>query len=297
MLQKPKLYAKLIGYIFYQLYNEIRRFTSATLVRQQAWLQGSSPPSSRDYNIVIIGASFAGYHVARIVSANLPPHSRYRVVVIEPNSHFQFTWVLPRFCVVKGHEDKAFVPYGGYVKKALGGSLRWIKDRAVDITEKSVKLQQSDEEIPYEILVIATGSGVEGGLPSRVNESDKIEGMKRLQAMQSSIESANTVVVVGGGAAGVEVATDAKALYPEKKIVLVHSRSALMHRFGKGLQVAAIEATVRLGVEVILEERVVDEDASAGTVTLKSGQKISCDFFVRRQSVAAQTSKPFQFAN
>ncbi|KND93282.1 Apoptosis-inducing factor 2 [Tolypocladium ophioglossoides CBS 100239] len=280
MLQTPRLYAKLVGYIIVTLFNELRRYTNATLVRQQARLLGSSSATARDRNIVVIGASFAGEHDARLVSASLPPRSPYRVVVIEPNSHFQFTWVLPRFCVVKGHEDKAFIPYGGLVSKVPEGAVRWVKDRVGEVREASVSLEGSGEHIPYEMLVVATGSGVQGGLPSRVNETDKLEGMKRLQAMQAGIEKADTVVVVGGGAAGVEVATDAKALYPDKTIVMVHSRSALMHRFGKGLQDAALKAMERLGVETILEERVVDEDAGAGTVTLRSGRKISCDFFI-----------------
>lgn len=38
----------------------------------------------------------------------------------------------------------------------------------------------------------------------------------RLQSMQKSIEIANNVVVVGGGVAGVELATDAKFRYPHK---------------------------------------------------------------------------------
>ncbi|KAJ3499262.1 hypothetical protein NLG97_g465 [Lecanicillium saksenae] len=98
--------------------------------------------------------------------------------------------------------------------------------------------------------------------------------------MQQRIAKADTVVVVGGGAAGVEVATDAKSFYPDKHIILVHSRAAVMHRFGKDLQTAALEGLKRLDVEVILEDRVIEEDDANGTVTLKSGRKIECNFFI-----------------
>lgn len=280
MLEKAKLYTKIVGYTLFVLWAELRLAIRGAIVRRQAIWFGSSGVEERTRNIVIVGASFAGYRVARILARNLPPRSPYRVVVIEPNSHFQFTWVLPRFCVVKGHEHKAFIPYGGYMAGAPEGSFHWVKDRATDIDETTVKLQDNGETIPYEFLVVATGSGVKDGLPSRVNATDKLEGMKLLQGMQNGIESANTVVVVGGGAAGVEVATDAKALHPEKHIILVHSRAAVMHRFGKGLQTAAHEGLERLGVELVLEDRVVDEDAASGVVTLKSGRKITCDFFV-----------------
>ncbi|KAL7910675.1 hypothetical protein GGI35DRAFT_478096 [Trichoderma velutinum] len=280
MLEKAKLYSKVAGFALVVLWVELRLALRAAIVRRQASWFGSSGAEERTRNIVIVGASFAGYRVAQIVAKNLPPRSPYRVVVIEPNSHFQFTWVLPRFCVVQGHEHKAFIPYGGYLRGAIEGSFRWVKDKVTDIDRTAVKLQDSGEVIPYDFLVIATGAGVKDGLPSRVNATEKIEGIKLLQGMQKGIESANTVVVVGGGAAGVEVATDAKNLYPEKDIILVHSRSAVMHRFGKGLQKAAREGLERLGVELVLEDRVVDEDAASRVVTLKSGRKITYDFFM-----------------
>ncbi|KAL6827622.1 hypothetical protein V8C40DRAFT_242389 [Trichoderma camerunense] len=280
MLEKARLYTKVVGYTLYVIWAELRLVLGAAIVRRQASWFGSLGAEERTRNIVIVGASFAGYRVAQIVAKALPPKSPYRVVVIEPNSHFQFTWVLPRFCVVQGHEHKAFIPYGGNMKGAIEGSYRWVKDKVTEIDRTSVRLQDSGEVIPYEFLVIATGAGVKDGLPSRVNATDKLEGMKLLQGMQKGVESANTVVVVGGGAAGVEVATDAKALYPEKHIILVHSRPAVMHRFGKGLQKAAREGLERLGVELILEDRVVDEDASSKVVTLKSGRKISYDFYM-----------------
>ncbi|KND86892.1 Apoptosis-inducing factor 2 [Tolypocladium ophioglossoides CBS 100239] len=279
MLEKPTLYVKLAGYVIFVLYSELRRALKTTWIQRQASWFGPVAPSSRTRNIVIVGASFAGNHVAHLLTTSLPPNSPYRVIVIEPNSHFQFTWVLPKLCVIKGHEHKAFIPYGGTVFNKPEGVLRWIQDRVTGVTKHGVTLEKSNEEVPYDILVIATGSGVEKGLPSRVNATDKLQGMQLMREMQIDIESAKTVVIVGGGAAGVEVATDAKALYPYKNIILVHSRKVVMHRFGSGLQKSALEGLERLGVEVILGERVV-ENRSKATVTLTSGRELECDLIV-----------------
>lgn len=280
MLQKLLLYLKVISYSIVVLSADLLRNLRAGYTRRQARWFGSASSDARTRNIVIVGGSFAGYHVAKLVSTSLSPHSPYRVVVIEPNSHFNFTWVLPRFCVVKGHEHKAFVPYGGNLAAAPEGAVRWVRDRVADVSKTEVTLQNSGEQIPYDFLVIATGSGVKEGLPSRVHSTEKSEGIKELQAMQQRIEAASNIVVVGGGAAGVEVATDAQSLYPHKHVTLIHSRHALMHRFGKGLQDGAYEAMKKLGGDVILNERVVAEDAAEGTVTLQSGKVIKCDLFV-----------------
>ncbi|KAJ8123755.1 hypothetical protein O1611_g9520 [Lasiodiplodia mahajangana] len=104
--------------------------------------------------------------------------------------------------------------------------------------------------------------------------------MELMRGMQQKIKNANTVVVVGGGAAGVEVATDAQNLYPNKKIILVHSREAVMNRFGKGLQKAALEGLQSLGVEVILQDRLTSDTSEPGVILLKSGRKVQCDLVV-----------------
>jgi NADH dehydrogenase FAD-containing subunit len=279
MFSKMGLYARVFSYIVVFLAEELTCIVNAAMVRHRARLFGSTPPDERLGTIVIVGASFAGHHVARLIAGQLSPRSTYRVVVVEPNSHFHFTWVLPRFCVIKGHEDKAFIPYGKYVR-CLPGVVDWIQDRAVDVSETHVVLEKG-EAIRYDYLVIATGSGLKTGLPSRVNATEKGAGVELIRAVQSGIEAAETVVVVGGGAAGVEVATDARDMYPRKKIVLVHSRDAVMHRFGKRLRDEALQGLKRLGVEVVLGDRVVEEDPVAKRVVLRSGREIACDLFVR----------------
>ncbi|KAM6527807.1 hypothetical protein FALCPG4_008848 [Fusarium falciforme] len=278
MLDKPVLFSKVLAYTFAFFFREWRRALGRTTDGWASKVSSKKPSDTRDRNIVIVGASFAGYQAARVLSMNLPPGTSFRVVVIEPNSHFQFTWVLPRFCVAKGHEHKAFIPYRQDLKELPEGALHWVQDRVVEVTKTHVKLQESGEEIPYEYLIVATGSAVKDGLPSRPNAADKLEAMKKMQDMQNGIENATKIVVVGGGAAGVELATDAKSKYPDKTVVLVHSRAAPMHRFSKTLQDAAVEGINKLGIELILEDRVVSEES--GTVTLRSGKVIECDYFI-----------------
>ncbi|KAL2214189.1 putative apoptosis-inducing factor [Sarocladium strictum] len=275
MIPKLVLWAQIIGSVLAMMAGEVRRRARSI----QARLSGTVKASGRDNNIVIIGASFAGWWATQNLATHLDPRSNYNIVVIEPNSHLQFSWTIPRFCVVEGHEAKAFIPYDRWRKTMRPGLLHWVQDRVVSTSPTHVKLQ-TGKDIPYKYLVIATGSEVEEGLPSRVNHTDKAEGVRRLREMQAAIKAAKSIVVVGGGAAGVETATDTKDLYPEKKVTIVHSRDALMHRFGKDLQEEALKWMKQLKVDVILGERVVAEDANAGTVTLRSGTVLECDKFI-----------------
>ena len=111
-------------------------------------------------NIIVIGASMAGHQAAKAIAEAILPGSPYRVIVIEPHDYFHFTWVLPRFCVVQGHEHKAFIPYGPGLRRIPESAMRWIQGRVVRVSNDSVRLS-SGEEIPYEFVGVSTGGGAE----------------------------------------------------------------------------------------------------------------------------------------
>jgi hypothetical protein len=60
----------------------------------------SLPSSPNPKTILILGASFTGTHLASLLSHSLA--SGYRVLLIEKNSHFNYTFVFPRFSVLAG---------------------------------------------------------------------------------------------------------------------------------------------------------------------------------------------------
>ncbi|KAJ5937009.1 hypothetical protein N7466_003459 [Penicillium verhagenii] len=281
LLLVGKIFVILIGQTWTKLRLRLR-----SIVHRFTYQAGSQPK-----NIVIVGASFAGYHAARCLANSLP--SGYRVVVIEKNSHFQLTWVLPRFCVVDGHDNKAFIPYGSYVK-GPPGSCHWVRDIVTSVIPAenkgsdrcregsrggNVKLASGDS-IPYEYLVLATGSAA--GLPSRVCETDKEAGMKALSDQRQKIAKAQDIVVVGGGPAGIELAADAKAQFPEKRVTLIHSRATLLNDgFGTKMHLAICEEMDRLGVNLVLGQKPSIPDGMTGSIKLSGGDVIHYDCLIK----------------
>lgn len=190
---------------------------------------------------------------------------------------FQFTWVFPRFCVVGEGEWKAFIPYGGYLGDAPSGACEWVRGEVVEIGEREVRLGVG-EVVGFEFLVLAMGAS--GDVPSRLGVEGREEGIEELRSVQGGIRGARNLVVVGGGPAGVELAADAKGMYPDKNVTLIHSRPRLLNHFGPGLHDAAMKTMKELGVEVVLEERLVSETEENGVITLQSGKEIPCDLLV-----------------
>ncbi|KAI9732626.1 MAG: hypothetical protein M1834_003962 [Cirrosporium novae-zelandiae] len=207
-------------------------------------------PPEKCRNILILGGSFAGLQAARLLAHSVP--TGHRVILIEKNSHFHWTFAFPRYSVVRGHESTAFIPFSGIADGAPTGVFTHVQDKATCVRDDVVELA-SGAVIPYEYLAIATGTAM--GPPARVFATEKKEGCEELKRMQRVIEKAERIAVVGGGAVGVQLACDIKSYHPGKRVVLVHSREKLLNRFGDRLHAYAIKALQELGVEVVLSER------------------------------------------
>ncbi|KAJ5212738.1 uncharacterized protein N7498_004384 [Penicillium cinerascens] len=265
MLAHLLLFGKVVAVVFRQTW-VLFRLRIASMVHRLTYRPGAQPK-----NIVVVGASFAGYHTARCLVNSIP--SGYRVVVIEKNSHFQLTWVLPRFCVVAGHDNKPFIPYGAYLKGPPGSSL-WVTDTVGNIEpgkDGHGRVQTAAGEwIDYEYLVLATGSSA--GLPSRVCAETKSDGMKALYNQRQKLAAAHDIVVMGGGPAGIELAADAKAQFPRKNVTLIHSRKTLLNDgFGVKLHRAILKEMENLGVKLVPGEKPAIPDGETGDITLNEG--------------------------
>ncbi|KAG9573137.1 FAD/NAD(P)-binding domain-containing protein, partial [Aureobasidium melanogenum] len=94
------------------------------------------------------------------------------------------------------------------------------------------------------------------------------------------------ITIIGGGAVGVQMATDIKEVYPEKSVTLVHSRMQLMNKFHPQLDRIIKERCEELGVKLKLGSRVklpakgYPTDGSTFNVELQDGSTISTDFAV-----------------
>ncbi|KAJ7180259.1 FAD/NAD-P-binding domain-containing protein [Mycena crocata] len=199
-------------------------------------------------NIVVIGGSYVGMKFVDAIAPEV--HQTHNTVLVEKNSHFEHIFAFPRLSVVPGFSNKAFIPYTNAFHAAPPGSTSLVHGAASQVLPDKVVLQ-SGESIPYEYLVMATGTGF---VPTRPRT--KAEGVAYANALQERVKESSNIVVIGGGASGVQLATDAKEYYPSKTITLIHSRDQLMNRFHPELHSIVIEKLAATGINVILGQRV-----------------------------------------
>jgi NADH dehydrogenase FAD-containing subunit len=202
-------------------------------------------------NVVVIGGSFAGIQLVKRLAESLPTGSK--VVWIEKNSHFNYSFVFPRFSVMTQHEHTAFIPYDGVAKGAPAGILTRIQDKAIGLTGNQVQLA-SGRKIDYAYVAIATGSSQP--LPVQVAATEREDACEELQGVQETIKASHKIAVVGGGAVGVQLSSDIKDFYPDKDVTLIHSHDHLMSHFGKRLGDYTLNTLEEeLKIRVLLNER------------------------------------------
>jgi NADH dehydrogenase FAD-containing subunit len=89
-------------------------------------------------NVVVLGGSFAGIELVNRLVETLP--TGYKAVWIEKNSHLNYSFNFPRFSVLPGHEQTAFIPYDGIARGAPTGIFSRVQDRVIGLTENQVLL-------------------------------------------------------------------------------------------------------------------------------------------------------------
>ncbi|GFZ45687.1 hypothetical protein JCM24511_03416 [Saitozyma sp. JCM 24511] len=130
-----------------------------------------------------------------------------------------------------------------------------------------------EETIYFDYVVYALGSGMPDpvnvwsehpNMPSGIvfdhhehGLGTKKCGVRWMQKKAQQLKKAQRIVIVGGGALGIQFATDLKDVYPNKEVTLLHSRMRFMPHYPIAMHTAIVEGLDRLGVNVVLGERIV----------------------------------------
>ncbi|MEO5925431.1 MAG: FAD-dependent oxidoreductase [Bryobacteraceae bacterium] len=196
--------------------------------------------------IVILGGGIGGRSVARALRF---VHADITVVDREPShtlpSH------LYSIAVGKQRPSTALPPHA----KVLHGE-------AVYLDARRQRLLFADRALPYDVLVVATGvraryerSDWERFAPSLKSADDARRIREKLQDLDS------TVVVVGGGVAGVELA--AAVTNQHRRVVIAEQGPRLLATFPESLAEDALRQLQGMGVEVRFGLHAVGVDAES----------------------------------
>jgi NADPH-dependent 2,4-dienoyl-CoA reductase/sulfur reductase-like enzyme len=154
-------------------------------------------------NIVIVGAGFAGTSIAASLSVKLDA-AKYNLILLNSRPYAIPLPAAARLVVSPSSklEDSVFVPLDKLYKNGTGeikvGIVKTIEEKKGG--KGGTVVLESGERVPYEILVIASGSKWNGPLDLPEHERDVLP---HVNAWREKFAKATHVVLAGGGAVGI----------------------------------------------------------------------------------------------
>ena len=246
--------------------------------------------------VVVIGAGFGGLRVAQRLR-----HAPIDVLVIDRLNHHTFMPLLYEVATAGLSADDIAQPVRAILRGAR--SVRFLLAEVTRIDLDGRRVVTDVCSVRYDYLVIAAGTVTNYfGMASVEQNAIGLKNLSQANAIRSRIlrnfEHATverdgdersrlmTMVVVGGGPTGVEMAgalaelkrhvlrRDFPALdLSESRVILLEATDRLLPAMPTGLQRKAHDQLRALGVDVRLGALVTD--VSEGAVTLRSGETIA----------------------
>nr|XP_043631109.1 ferroptosis suppressor protein 1-like [Erigeron canadensis] len=230
----------------------------------------------RGKRVVVIGGGIAGSLIAK----TLQFHSN--LTLIDPKEYLEIPWASLRGMVEPTFAERSLIQHKHY----LTGS-RTIVSHAVDIRDCEV-LTSEGRLVPYDYLVIATGHG-------DLVPKTRAERLKQYLAENEKIKAAESVLIIGGGPTGVELAGEIAVDFPEKKVTLVHKGYRLLEFLGPKASKKTLDWLISRHVEVKLEQTVNLEDIEDGSKLYKTSAgetiKADCHFLCTGKPLASSWLK------
>ncbi|XP_057955688.1 uncharacterized protein LOC131149336 [Malania oleifera] len=196
--------------------------------------------------VVVIGGGVGGSLVAK----SLQFHAD--VTLIDPKDYFEIPWASLRAMVEPSFSERSVIYHKDYLTNG-----RIVVSTAINITRTEV-LTAEGRLIAYDYLVIATGHR------DPVPET-RTERFNQYWADNEKLESAHSILIVGGGPTGVELAGEIAVDFPDKRVTLVHNGSRLLEFIGQKASDKTLDWLTSKGVEVKLEQSVNLNSATDGS--------------------------------
>ena len=246
-------------------------------------------------SVVIVGGGFGGLRVARELR-----RAPVDVTIIDRHNYHVFVPLLYQVATAGLEAEAIAQPVRRILRDAE--NLRFRLDTVTDVDLDRKVVRRAGGETPYDLLVLAAGSTTNYfGLDSIAAATSALRDLDDAEQLRDCIlgtfERASaesdperrrrlmTIVIVGGGPTGVELAGALAELrrhvlqrdYPElvvseARFLLLEAADRLLPGFPERLQRKAREQLLRMDIDVRLQTSVTDADEVG--VTLRSGERI-----------------------
>lgn len=210
--------------------------------------------------VVVVGGGIGGALLAKTMEPDA------HVVLLDPKDYLEISWAELRSMVEPSFAERSLIYHKDYLTTAT-----IVKSSAVNITEHAV-LTADGQSLAYDYLVVATGHVL-------ASPGSRTDRLTEFQRENGKIKSSKSVLIIGGGPTGVELAGEIAVDYPEKKVTLVHRGSRLLEFIDQKASKKCLDWLTSKKVHVLFQQSVDLNSLSNTEKSYKtsSGETITAD--------------------
>jgi pyridine nucleotide-disulfide oxidoreductase family protein len=233
-------------------------------------------------HVVLVGCGHAHALVLERWARDAPAASRLTLVTDRPRT--LYSGMLPGLVAGQYREEELSVDAGELARRA-GADLVLGRVTGIDPDARSLTLGDG-RRVGYDVLSLDVGSTLAG-----LHELDPapyvvpVRPADDLAARARHLDDVDSAVVVGGGAAGVEIAAAIRARRPDARVTLLEAGASLLSGYHPRVRRRVSRALSRRGVDVRLDTPVRGVGPSG--VTLADGEMLHADLTVWATGSAA----------
>ena len=220
--------------------------------------------------LVIVGGGYLGAELAKALENDLD------VTLIEQRRAFVHAPAMIRAIVDPSLLDRAVMPYEKLLSK---GKVLHAKVTSVD--ESGVTLMDGTR-VDADYIVVATGSTNGAAFKPAGDSISDFHGV--VTGLHAKLAAAKSVVIVGAGTVGSEMAGEISYGMPEKQVTLISSEASLFPQMPPKFGAALAPKLKSAGVDVKFGVRVKNlkslTDPYAGTLSLSDGSTLIADLVI-----------------
>jgi NADH dehydrogenase FAD-containing subunit len=193
--------------------------------------------------VVVIGGGYGGTAVAKELDQS------FDVTLIEKRERFFHNSGSLRAAVDARWLRKLFIPYDHLLKHG-----RIVNSKVVEAKPEEVFLENG-QRLKFDYLILATGSSYP--FPAKMASDKVAEAETAVQLVNERVAQAKSILLIGAGPVGIELAGEIASLYPGKPVTLIDPSDRLMPAFNPKLGERLYKGLQQLGVKVLLGEKLV----------------------------------------
>ena len=225
--------------------------------------------------VVVVGGGYAGTMIAQELDGEAD------VKLIDPRDAFVNVSSSMRAVVRPAWARRPFFGYDTLLER---GTI--VRDAVTTVDSAGVTLA-SGVRIDADYIVLATGSS--HTYPARPRElaTSSADAALDLLATNAQLEGSDSVLILGAGPVGLELAGEIREAWPEKRITIVDRSAGILPGYLDEVrndlerQLENLDIDLRLSTSLTSMPPVMDGVVSSFTVTTTQGDEINADIWFR----------------